>query len=60
MEVVQASTAALNEELEAARMSAAAAANQELSSKLAALDEMTVRERTAQDKLHALGEEKKT
>jgi hypothetical protein len=59
MQAVQASTAALNEELEVARMSAAAA-NQELSSKLAALDEMTVRERTAQDKLHALGEEKKT
>jgi hypothetical protein len=59
MQVVQASTATLNEELEAARMSAAAA-NQELSSKLSALDEMTVQEWTAQDKLRALGEEKKT
>jgi hypothetical protein len=56
---VQASTAALTEELEAARMSAVAA-NQEFSSKSAALGEMTNQERTAQDKLHAVGEDKKT
>jgi hypothetical protein len=49
----------LTEELEAAQTSTAAA-NKELCSKLAALDELTVRERTAQDKLQALGEDKKT
>jgi chromosome segregation ATPase len=59
LQVVRASTGALTEELEATRTSTAAA-NQQLSSKLAALDEITIRERIVQDKLQALGEENNT
>jgi hypothetical protein len=52
-------TTTLKEDLKAARESAAAT-NQESSSKSAAFDEFVVHERDAQDKLHALGGEKKT
>jgi hypothetical protein len=48
----------LTEELEAARTSAPTA-NQELSSKSTVLEESTIEELDAQDKLHALGEEKR-
>jgi chromosome segregation ATPase len=48
----------LGQELWAAQDSVAAA-NQELASKAIALDELTIREQAAQDKLQALGEEKR-
>jgi hypothetical protein len=50
LQAVRASTTTLNEDLEVARASTAAA-NQEMSSKSAALDELMVREQSAQDKL---------
>jgi chromosome segregation ATPase len=59
LQTVQASTASLKDDLKATR-SSATTAQQELSSKLAAFDELVVGECDAQDKLQALGEEKKT
>jgi septal ring factor EnvC (AmiA/AmiB activator) len=52
------SNATLNEDFQVARASVAAA-NQELASKATTLDELAVREQATQDKLQALGDEKR-
>jgi hypothetical protein len=59
LQVVRAWIDTLKEELEAAWVYSAAA-NQELSSKSTIFDELVVQEREAQNKLQALGDEKKT
>jgi chromosome segregation ATPase len=58
LQTAQESNAALNQELRAAQ-DFVAIANQELSSKVAAIDELFLREEAAHDTLHSIGEEKR-
>jgi hypothetical protein len=59
LQAIRASTTTLEEDLEAAR-AFTAVANQEMSSKSTAFDELVFRERDAQSKLQALSDEKTT